>query len=323
MTTLVRQTLFLAVAAALSWWFFLYEPVEVNRALPSLAAAAPVSVVPRTRTPEPKPENTPAPAAPTPAPQPAPEVESPPRPEPIEAPVEEPVEEPIQEQEPEEPEPDPEPAAETSPPPAPERGSPDAGGEAPAKDLMQNSDLVEQARRELSGEERTGFSTVLVATPEDQLAIARYFGEEVLLVPKAALDPDAEGARWFRVDLSDAAAPVRTETGAPPLDGFRQYRDLFAYEYERLPPPLRRLRRSVLSRADVFVFAALIPPAEWAVVVGRRRAALALSGREAADVERYVLRYVHRPDAAFDLEVREIVFADGTRFFPTKDRKGG
>ncbi len=59
------------------------------------------------------------------------------------------------------------------------------------------------------------------------------------------------------------------------------------------------------------------------VVVGRRRAALARSGRKAADVNRYVLAYVRRSADEFDLEVREVVFRDGTRFLPTAERKGG
>jgi hypothetical protein len=192
---------------------------------------------------------------------------------------------------------------------------------------MRDSDLVETARRELAGESRTGFATVLLATPEDQLAIARYFGEELLLVPRKALAPGPEGARWFRIDLEDAAAPVRRVSGPPPLEGFRQYRDLFEYEYARLPEPLRQLRQSVLSRPEVYVFAALIPPAEWAAVVGRRREALALSGRAADDVTRYVLRYVRGAERAFDFAVQEIVFSDGERFLPetrlTDPRKGG
>ena len=141
-----------------------------------------------------------------------------------------------------------------------------------------------------------------------------------MLVPLSALDPEGVRPRWFRLA---AGGQVEAVDGPPPLERYRQYRDLFAYEYARLPAALRDLRKSVLSRAEVYVFAALIPPAEWALVVGRRRAALARAGRTEGDVRRFVMRYVRRAPDRFDVEVREIHFADGTRFRPGGSTTGG
>jgi len=186
---------------------------------------------------------------------------------------------------------------------------------ARTEDLMRSAALVEAARREIAGESRQGFSTVLLAAPEDQLDIARSFGEEVVLVPRSVLDDEAQSSAYFRLDLS-AGAQVTRIAGQPPLTRYRQYRDLFDYEYARLPEPLRRLRRSVLSRSEVYLFAALIPLREWAVVIGRRRAALARTGRDLAEVRKFVLRYVRTDAGLFDFRVEEIAFADGTRTSP-------
>ena len=76
------------------------------------------------------------------------------------------------------------------------------------------------------------------------------------------------------------------------------------------------MRRSVLTRSEVFLFAALIPVREWAVVIGRRAEVLAQSGRELSEVRRFTLRYRRRTDAGFDVVVEEILFADGSRFRP-------
>jgi len=180
---------------------------------------------------------------------------------------------------------------------------------------MTNGELLASARSELSGEVRKGFSTVFVTAPEDQVAIARFFGEELVLVPRAAMDPEATDSAWFRVSDSPAAR-IEHVRGHPPLARYRQYRDLFDYEYARLPGPLRDLRRSVLLRSEVYLFAALIPPGEWAAVIGRRREALERSGRAAADVRRFVVRYDRQGEGTYDIAVQEIVFQDGTRFRP-------
>ena len=186
-------------------------------------------------------------------------------------------------------------------------------------ELMNDVELVEAARREMNGEVRRGFATVIVSAPEDQLDLARAFGEELVLVPKAALDPENPG-RWYRLSL-DAGARVVPVDGPVPLARYTQYRDLFAFDYERLPEPLRTLRRQVVARSDVYLFAALIPAAEWAVVIGRREDALAQSTRSLEEVESFVLRAVRRTDGSFDFDVDEIAFADGTRFHLSQPRR--
>ena len=180
--------------------------------------------------------------------------------------------------------------------------------------LMRDPTLLAAADAEIAGEERRGFATVLLAAPEDQLAIARFFGEELVLVPREALDPEASEPHWFRV--ATGSAQVEEVHGRAPLEGYRQYRDLFDYDYSRLPDAVRELRRRSASRRDVYVFAALIPAREWAVVVARRGEALARSGRELAEVRRFVLRYLELAEGAFDLTVDHIVFADGSRYPP-------
>ncbi len=177
---------------------------------------------------------------------------------------------------------------------------------------MRDGDLLSAARSEFAGEGRKGFATVLLAAPEDQLEIARFFDEELVLVPRDALDPEATSTRYFRV-AHDGEPRVERVSGPPPLDRYRQYRDLFDYELARLPEQVRALRRSVLARNEIYLFAALIPTAEWAVVIGRRREALGRAGRELGDVGRFVLRYQRREEGGFDLTVEEIVFSDGTR----------
>lgn len=182
--------------------------------------------------------------------------------------------------------------------------------EAPSiEQLAQDSSLLAEARQELEGDIRRGFTTVLLASPEDQLELARAFGEELVLVPKSAIDPNSTNPSYFRLRTT---GPPRVETvhGRPELSKYRQYRDLFDYEYARLPEALRTLRRSVLSRDEVFLFAALIPVSEWAVVVGRRREALASAERAVEDVDRFVLRYVRDKHNRFDLKVENITYAN-------------
>ena len=183
---------------------------------------------------------------------------------------------------------------------------------------MADSELLEVAAAELAGERPRGFDTTLLCAPEEQVEIARFFGEELVLVPWRAMDPEATDVTYFRLEVGAGASGGRVEAvhGRPPLEGYRQFRDLFEYEYSRLPEPLRELRRSVLTRTEVFLFAALIPASEWALVVGRRREALAEAGAEHEDVREFILHYVRLADGAFDLRVEEIVFADGSRYRP-------
>jgi len=201
--------------------------------------------------------------------------------------------------------------APTLPPPA--RGAVEA--------LMHDPALVATARAEFSSGNKRGFTTVLLAAPEEQIEIARFFGEELVLVPRAALDPGNPEPGYFRVADRGAAVVERVD-GAPRLEDHRQYRDLFDYEYARLPAPLRELRRSLVARGEVYLFAALLSAEEWALVIARRREALARAGRELAEVRRFVLRYARLSGGGFDLRAEELVFADGSRFVPGVPGKG-
>jgi hypothetical protein len=185
-----------------------------------------------------------------------------------------------------------------------------------AAQLAADRSLLVAAEKELAGEVALGFATVLVSSPEDQLDIARAFSEEIVLVPRAALDPEAAGVVSYRLDLT-ATPRVVEVPGRPPLERYRQYRDLFSYDFERLPRPLRTLRSSVVRRDEVFLFAALIPAREWAVVVGRRQEAVRSLGLQDSDVERFVLRYIRLANGSFDLAVDEVHHVDGRRLVPS------
>jgi len=277
----LRGGLYLAVSAALSWHFLLRAP-STAPSLPQPPAKVELAVAPSV-------------VPPAPAVQPEPE-----------------------------PEPEPEPA-----PPPPERGDPDGDEDeestdpvpAPEKEEKSTRRAVEEIRaseedvaraaEEVSGKTRKGFRTVLASAAGDQLAIARYFGETLVLVPRAGLDP--RRPHYYRIDAGGEPGVTRID-GKPPLDAFRQYRDFFAFEYADLPPAVRTLRRKVPVRQDVYLFAALIPPSEWAVVMARRAAALDAAGRAAEDLRRVEMRYEALPGGGFDIEVTRLVFADGTRW---------
>jgi len=237
----------------------------------------------------------------------------------------------------------PDPTEETAPPP-PEAGIPDGapdeagapGDAGPDDQVVEESadakreknlrselekigtskELMSRAGAEVTGRARRGFRTTFLCSARDQLAIARYFGEPVVLVPRSGLDP--KKGHYYRLDLArDAIEEVRN---APPLTRYRQYRDLFAFSYESLPTPLRELRRRVFVRGDVYLFAALIPPREWGLVIVRREAALATCnhGRAAPrsldDVRGFTMRYERLAGGTFDIRVKEIQFADGSRY---------
>jgi len=323
MRALARHTALLAFAALLTWWVCLRPPVTAVQAPPKMERGIAVAVQPRLAAApsegvqaalEPVapqlPEATPTPEAanvdqartesiPTPA---APELGTP------DGESEEPT--------PAAPEADPadsEPVDEEAKSEQ-EHSTTEASQDPPrrsAEDLMRDRDLLRTADMEVSGKGRKGFATVLLAAPEDQLDIARFFGEEVVLVPRDTLDVDAKNPRYFRISGGKEERVERVD-GPAPLQQFRQYRDLFDYEYARLPEPLRALRRSVLARNEIYLFAALIPQGEWAVVIGRRREALALTGRSIDEVARFVLRYHRRPSGGFDLVAEQIDFADGS-----------
>ena len=182
--------------------------------------------------------------------------------------------------------------------------------------IEDSPELMERATEEVSGKSRKGFRTTFLCSARDQLAIARYFGEPVVLVPRAGLRPGKE--HYHRLVMN--GEPKIEEVRAPaPLTQYRQYRDLFAFGYESLPAPLRELRRRVFVRGDVYLFAALIPPREWGLVITRRDAALAQYNRRRPgaprthdDVRGFTMRYVRLSGDAFDIRVDKIRFADGT-----------
>jgi hypothetical protein len=339
MSTLLRHALLLAVSAWVSWWLFLRVPPEA--AAVAHAPASALEVLPLVRDPAPRPLASPTQPAAVAAAAALVDAEAEPEPPPPERGTpegrvdeeglvarEEPVESPAP------PEVDPEPSA-----PEPDADASDAdhaplaAPEPPAETVedarqpaatdalarhMRDPALLAAARAEFERGNRKGFTTVLLSTPEDQLAIARFFGEELVLVPRAALDA-AAATGYFRLVPGERGAPgesgrIERVAGAPQLENHRQYRDLFDYEYARLPDALRELRRSLVAREDVYLFAALLSVEEWALVIARRGAALADAGRELDDVRRFVLRYVPLVGGAYDLRVEEIVFTDGTRF---------
>ncbi len=302
MTGLLRELFWLALAFSLSWWLAFHAELPGTAAAPAPAPGAPsvalTPVVANAASPPPAPNVEPLP-------QPQPDSSAP------AAPVPPPAELGTPDGDPQEPRQLGEADTDTSTEPTPTKPSIRERAEA----LMQDPTLLERARDELAGRGARGFATVLVAAPEEQLDIARFFGETLVLVPRATLDPNAADPHYFRA-VPEEPPRIVVESGRPPLESFRQYRDLFDYEYARLPAVLRELRRSTLNRDDVYLYAALIPVREWALVIARRDAALTATGRERSEVRTFVLRYRRLDDGGFDLHVEEIVFADGSRHRP-------
>jgi hypothetical protein len=299
---LLRHSLLIVVSAALSWWLLLGRaPIETA---PVREIPLPVPLVLEPLPPAPE-----AAAPPAQAPAPAPQAEE-------AAPESEPVEEV---------------AAEEVPPPS-ELGTPEgegdeavlpgevseepgAGGRMSAEAVMQDDALLARAEAEYSGEVQRGFATTFLSSPADQIEIARFFGEELVIVPHRSNDPEASNPHYWKLDLESARA-VQVH-GRFDTSRYRHNRNLFAYDYGSLPAPLRELRRCVLTRSEVFRFAAMIPAREWAVVIDRREEALAAAERDLDDVRVFVMRYISRPEGGFDLRVEEIHFADGTRYNPS------
>ena len=303
---LIRNLVLLAVATGVSYLVLLHRPEQA----PAAPEGTPLTPI----------ELTLAPSIEEPPPAEPAEEPPPPPPEPPEL-VERAEETPTSPPEP------PEPAAPEGPAPEPaEPAEPKAPTEADEAERLRDEvlafaaskELRHEATEELSGRARRGFRTVFLCAARDQLAIARWFGEAVVLVPRAGLDPARP--HHFRLELRDRPRVTRVDEAAP-LARFRQYRDLFAFSYGTLPGPLRDLRRSVFNRGDVYLFAALVPPSEWAVVIARRRSALRAynaqrpaSPRTIEDVRRFTLRYVPLHGGGFDIRVAQILFADGTHW---------
>ncbi len=324
MKKVTLQLFLIGVSALLSWWFLLrapdqpppspapVPPVDLTLVLSPQAASAAEETVREETVQDPPPPKA---VMGTPAPEPEPEPEKQPPPEP--AAPSEPVEEkpappPAEAGTPDG---DPEESAAADPEPEP-RTDPSADAVRELETIEGSKELMRQAKEEVSGKSRKGFRTTFLCTARDQLDIARYFGEPVVLVPRAGLRPGSE--YYHRLVLT--GEPGIEEVRSPaPLTRYRQYRDLFAFSYESLPRPMRELRRRVFVRGDVYLFAALIPPREWGLVIVRRDAALekvnrGRGGRKRThdDVKNFTMRYVRLPGGAFDIQVAGISFDDGT-----------
>jgi len=308
--SLVRTVLYLAISGFLSWHFLLRAPTEAPvRTTPIKRvelAVAPAIEEPKAEEPtaeEAKPEEAPPPAPPTP--------ETPEAPEQTEA----------------------------APPPPPEEGAPEGDEEEEKaepvpeekpisenervrreiENISSSRKLVDDARHELTASTRRGFTTEFDTSTRDQLEIARFFGEQVLLIPRKGLDP--RNHHYFVIDAATSYETHRVDDVPP--SNFRQVRDLLDRDirYASLPAALKTLRRQVTLSSEIFLFAAPIPPREWAIVMARRAAALERcnvelggSTRTLKDLRRVRMRYVPLGGGGFDIQVKEFVFADGTRW---------
>ncbi|MEO0650876.1 MAG: hypothetical protein AAFZ65_09365 [Planctomycetota bacterium] len=324
MMALARNLFFIALSAGLTWLVLLRD-TELELPPRPLRVAFEELIAPPVL-----PEQVAAAEAPeTAQPPPAPEPEAQPEPEPT-----------------------PEPEPEAAPAPPPELGRSDGegdlaatgedgdqAGDAPAEvqateaepsepeeqpvgvadvdALRADPELNQRARAELAGEARQGFATVIHSAAADQLEIARSFGEEVVLVPKAALAVDGTPAPYWRLDLE--SIPRIEAVPGPFKETHPRYRNLFDYEYGDLPQPVRELRRQVMDRSQIYIFAALMPTSEWAVAVGRRDEALDRLGLSIDDVERFVLRYARTSNGRFDFRVERVDLVDGRRMTLSPD----
>jgi hypothetical protein len=308
--SLFRLVFLLVLSLALSYWFLLYKPG---------AAWLPVAG-------EGADEPQPLPIALNVAPeveQPLPPADPAPPPTPEKATATEPVKEKPQER----------PDAESGVHDGDEQGEAPKTAESEAErtreevnEFARDKALLDAAASELSGKARRGFTTTfslkrdMRLRGEELLAVARHFEEPVVLVPKSGLDPD--NPHYYRLELGDKPQVVRVDA-KPPLERFRQTHNLFKLfpDYRDLPGPLRQLRRTVPNRGDVYLFASLIPPSEWAVVIGRRAQALSAYNRRRPgpartldDVKRVRMDYVALEGGGYDIRVDRIFFADGSSY---------
>lgn len=314
---MIRGVLSVALAAGITWLLLFHVPVpDLAPDDPGQGQLAPVTVE----------------FAGAPAPREA--LSAPDAADPEPAPDEVATPEPPADPPPAPPEDTADPVAEAVPAP-PESGSRDAepegqadarASEAPAVDaaaalaeeierVQENEELLELAASEIRGDAKPGFSTVLLSAPEDQLDIARAFGERLILVPYAAFDEEDAGRGHHVLDIRSTPR-VQRVAGTPELGAFGRYRDLLQYEFKRLPAPLQDLRMTVIRSDQIAYFAALIPANEWALVIDRRRAALAALQLAPEEVEQVQMRYVRAGRSAFDIRVSAIVTADGRRLTP-------
>ncbi len=306
---LFRALFYLAVSGVLSWFLLVRPPVGFERPVPVAAVPVELSVAPEVVPP--------APAPPPPAPPP---------PTPVEEEPATPAEETSSEPPPPEmgdPEGDPEetdtvlePAKEEQPEPEPEPREKRIRREI--GEIMASEEALEAAKEELAGLARRGLDRTIYSSARDQLSIARFFGERVMLIPRRS--SKQQQPHYYEIDAAQSNQVVkRNET--PPLDRYREYRDLSAYKYGDLPAEIRALRRKVMDRSRIFMFAAFISAREWALVMSRRATAiercnaqLGGSARSEDDLRKVTMRYARLPGGGFDIEVTELLFADGTRW---------
>ena len=296
----------MVVSAVFSWWLFLRPPAGATTAVARTDREdSPLTLEPRQAPSLPAVEKPVAELPPAPPPKEAGTPEGKPE---DDAPVGEPKAEAEAEKKP-------------RPAPEPETTRGDAM-RAEMEAIAESEALIDRAEAEMRGQTQHGFHTTLHCAAQDQLRIARFFDEPVVLVPRSGLNPRA--SLYYRID---PRRPSRVETvrAALPLQRYRQYRNLFAFPYESLPKPLRELRRRVFVRGDIYLFAALIPAREWALVIARREGALLARNRSRGgaprtleDVRRFTMRYVPLAGEAYDIRVTEIHFADGERWKPER-----
>ena len=323
---LLRSLFYLALSGVLSWFLLVRPPADFKQPVPAPVVPIELAVAPEVVPPAP-----PAPPPPPPPPAPAPTEE--PQPEPVEPEPEASSQPPAPEMgdpegdeeetktepalKPEEkaqPEPEPEPQPEPEPEPEPR----DKRIRREIAEIMASEKSIKAAKDELSGRTRRGLDRTIYSSARDQLAIARFFGERVMLIPRRA--DKQQQPHYYEIDAARSNQVVkRSET--PPLDRYREYRDLGAYKYDDLPPEIRALRRKVMDRSRIFMFAAFISAREWALVMARRASALESCNvqlgepaRSEDDLRKVTMRYARLPGGAFDIQVTELLFADGTRW---------
>jgi len=313
---LLRGAFLLTISALLSYWILLYEPGQ--------------SILPREQKTKPQPIAV------------APEVRERVEDAAFLANLGEPDVEPTKEPEPEPPPPQREPEPETEPefdtddappqetPAPPEQGDVDGEKQAEKKgpteeelaqevrkdieSLKGSKKLLDAAKKELAGKSRKGFQMYFLSDDEEQLDLARFFGESILLIPRRP-------THYFKLELGHPARVVKIGGTPPPI---YRHRTFFEYKYNELPAPIRELRRQIPYRGDILMWGAAIPPSEYAIAIARRTAALTKYNRQhGADrtleqVRRVDVRYVPLAGGGFDMRIKQFVFADGTRWAPTE-----
>ena len=319
---LLRGVFLFSISALLSYWILLYEPGQPILPQEQKSKPQPIAVAPEVRKRvedaaflaslgkpdvEPTQEQEPEPEPPPPQREPEPEFDT----DDDDAP---PHEKP----------------AEKEIPAPPEQGDVDGEKQAekkgPTEDelatevrkdiesLKGSKKLLDAAKKELAGKSRKGFQMYFLSDDEEQLDLARFFGESILLIPRRP-------THYFKLELGHPAKVVKIDGVPPPI---YRHRTFFEYKYNELPAPIRELRRQIPYRGDILMWGAAIPPSEYAIAIARRTAALTEYNRQNGanrtleQVRRVDVRYVPLAGGGFDMRIKQFVFADGTRWAPTE-----